>query len=188
MAGSCGSDYKVAGFLSPVGAVLGLSGFFVCFSPAPDIFSIPFFFFAAIIEIYVYLRFKDFLNRHYDFSRVNKLIAFLIIFCVLDFTLGVLDSLIPDSKGELALTGTLAFAILIPGGIAQIMFCRRLLRLNGTLHGLLKPFAYTGMVIAIALLSVVFVLVGIFLTPVYSTLLGIILIKGPEQAEIPEFV
>jgi len=84
--------------------------------------------------------------------------------------------------------GVLGFCVLIPAAIAQFVLCKRLLQLNGTLHGLLKPLAYIGMTISVCALTLIFVFVGMFLAPVYATLLGIILIKGPEQPEIPEFV
>lgn len=132
------------------------------------------------LMIYAYLKFRELLNRRYDFHAVDTLIPILIaggiITGAFSYSARVFDS--PIVSGVMgAMTGLIM-------GILGIVYARRLLRMNGNLNGYLKPLAYTYMAASICFVLLVFAPVGLILYLAADVILALVFFKGEELEQL----
>lgn len=135
---------------------------------------------SKILAIYAYLRFRDLLNRRYDFHAVDRLIPILIVVGVLTGALSYGARLFESPVPSIAM-GVMTAMIM---GILGIVYSRRLLRLNGNLNGYLKPLAYTCLAGSICFLLVVLAPVALVLYRTSDVILGLAFFKGEELEEL----
>ena len=69
-------------------------------------------------------------------------------------------------------------------GVLGIVYARRLLRMNGTLNGYLKPLAYSYLIGSICFVLLVFAPLGLVLFRVGDIILGLAFFKGDELEEL----
>lgn len=125
--------------------------------------------------LYAFLRFRHLLNHRYGFHAVDKLIIIVFAGGALIGVLSYLVRLLPDFKVPLIATGVM---LMIVCGILGIVYATRLLRLNSSLNGLLKPLAYISMAASICFTLVVLSPLGLVLMVASTVVLGLVLLRN----------
>lgn len=186
------NKYKLAGYCAIASAILYIPACVISILyEIPAISTpvlLPFIFIFGIgqtlCSLYAFKRFRDYLNENYDFHAIDKLVIPIILLCVAITVTSLSGYVVPQLEllflGLMAITG-------ITGAILLLIFCILLLRLQVSLNGLLKPYAYTMIAACICFITCILVPVGLILAAVTDFMLGIILLKTPEKLEV-EFV
>ncbi|MBN1456455.1 MAG: hypothetical protein JW912_01215 [Sedimentisphaerales bacterium] len=186
------NKYKFAGYCAIASAVLYIPACVI-----PIVYEIPatstpvllpFIFIFNIVQVvcslYAFKRFKDYLNENYDFHTIDKLVMPIIILCVAITVFSLSGYIVPQLDllfmVLMAVTGIIAVIVLI-------FFSVFLLRLEVSLNGLLKPYAYTTIVMCICFIIFFLIPIGMILASVTDFILGIILLKPAEEPTV-EFV
>ena len=185
--------YKTAGWLSITSAILAIPLSVITIIQmlkrssgrilAP--FSIILLLLTVVFGLYAVYKFRDLLNRKYEFHKVDTLITIVILGSILMTCERVLFRLIYPAGMVPMLV--LIVATGIPLSIVGIMFAARLLELNDDLNGLLKPLAYTYMVACILFLTIILSDFGHIALIAFHVMLGIALIRSGRES-LPEFV
>jgi hypothetical protein len=124
--------------------------------------------------LYVIYSLRGLLNSRFKFHEVDVLAAISL----LSLGTGQLESFME----------ILTVAALIVFGILSIMFATRLLRLSGSLYGLLKPFCYVTIGSGIFLVTVFLLPVAILAGAVADIILGVIFFRAAEQTPPDEIL
>lgn len=139
---------------------------------------------SKVFGIFAILRFRHLLNQRYDFHAVDHLI---VIQVVLGLALGVFSYLMRFIESNVAVIGIMVSLGLV-FGIVGIVYATRLLRVPGTLNGLLKPLAYLNMIGSICFLTFFLAPIGLILFVVCNILLGMLFLSREGELEEVEFV
>jgi hypothetical protein len=123
------------------------------------------------VMFYAVIRFRHLLDNQYGFHEVDNLIIILFFWGVALGLFSYLTRLMPEFKIPILETGA-TFAVSY--GVLGIVYAVRLLKLNGTLSGLLKPLAYTVMAASICSCMVIFAPMGLALNFAHSIILGLV--------------
>ena len=195
-----GNPYALAGWLAITSAALifpyTILGLLFDASPRRFWALLPFITILLIVQtacsLYAFYRFRDLLNERYQFHDVDMLIMILIwgtvlLTAFLCFSRFVLLLGLPPLAVKIP-SLILILAIGIPLSILGIVFSVKLLKLKGTLNGLLKPYAITYIVGCAFFLTVVLAFLGLFAMAAVDVMLGIIFLRGREESMVPEFV
>ncbi|MCK5564141.1 MAG: hypothetical protein KAJ07_02750 [Planctomycetes bacterium] len=181
--------YKFAGYCAITSAVLYIP---VCVvSIAYEIPStstpvlLPFIFIFSVVQaacsLYAFKRFRDYLNENYDFHAIDKLVMPIIILCAVLTVISLLGYIAP----QLELLFMILMAVMgIAGAIVLIFYSVFLLRLEVSLNGLLKPYAYTMIAACICFMLFILIPIGMILAAVTDILLGLILLKPKEEMQV----
>ena len=129
--------------------------------------------------------FKVMLNERYRFHAVDGLIITIIIASIAITIVGLLGRGIPEFK---IIGGISMIVIGIPLSIISIIYALKLLKLNGTLNGLLKPIVYTQLATSICFLTFVLIPVGFLIMIANTVLIGLSMMRGQEETEELEFI
>lgn len=146
----------------------------------------------AFMALYAFGSFKTFLNRRYGFHEVDGLIIAIIIgACML--TLVAVGGRAANVLFGLDLPATLAFiAGIITFGIllalVSIVFAIKLLHLESDLGGFLKPYAFATIAAGVCFATVILAPLGLLIDAATNVMLGLIFLRRPTAAEVPEFV
>ncbi|MCK4721644.1 hypothetical protein KAU08_13330 [bacterium] len=197
--------YRIAGWmaLASVCVVIPCGVMNMLIGARPDKFFslIPVLAYFSLLEwtlsSYAFYRFKDFLNEHYNFHKVDVFIIIFIISSMIMYIIMITtlvlagDSMptrgMPIHPAKIAgIIGVAANGLIF--GILGIIFGVKLLKLEAGLHGLLKPMAYVAIAGSICILLFLLAPLGSLLFSVFTILMAIVLIKGKDREEIPEFV
>jgi len=149
-----------------------------------EIYLIPLHVVNAAVGVYILYKFRLLLHERYDFHRTDQLITILIGANIVFGLLGLGDiySRVFGMAYELG-WAVVSMALFVPYGIVTVVFGWMLLKLQGDLLGLLKPFAYTtiasGCCAATILLSPVGMLFGIAALVIQ----GIIFMRARDEVE-----
>jgi hypothetical protein len=133
--------------------------------------------------LYVISSLRKLLNIRFKFHDVDTYISLMIWGNVVLATLSLLSL---GSERLESLMGVLIVIALIFFGILSIMFATRLLRLSGSLYGLLKAYSYTTVVSGICLITVFLLPLAIILGAVADVVLGVIFFRAAEQTPLDE--
>jgi hypothetical protein len=138
-------------------------------------------------SVYAFYQFKNLLNERYQFHDVDMLVIIIIIGSILLVPVILIFRAIPVMN--LRIIGALAVgAIGMPLAIIGIVFSVKLLRLNQSLHGLLKPLAFTNLAACCFFLTFILAIFGLMLAAAFDLLLGIAFLRGEEKEPETEFV
>jgi hypothetical protein len=132
--------------------------------------------------LYILSSLKKLLNSRFRFHDVDIYISLLIWGNII---LSILSLLSLESRKIESALNILSNVALIVFGILSIMFATRLLRLSGSLYGLLKPFSYTQIVCGICFITVVLFPVGVIAGAIGDVILGVIFFRAAEQPPSP---
>lgn len=132
------------------------------------------------LGIYAYLKFRELLNRRYDFRAVDRLIPILIVVGVATGALAYAARSV-ESPLASAVMGLMTGLIM---GVLGIVYSRRLLRMSGNLNGYLKPLAYTYLAASICFVLVVFAPLGLVLFRAADIILALAFFKGEELEQL----
>jgi hypothetical protein len=135
--------------------------------------------------LYVIYSLRGLLNSRFKFHEVDVYISLMIWGNVVLAAI----SLLSLGTGQLeSFMEILTVAALIVFGILSIMFATRLLRLSGSLYGLLKPFCYVTIGSGIFLVTVFLLPVAILAGAVADIILGVIFFRAAEQTPPDEIL
>ena len=144
----------------------------------------------TIFSVYTLSKFREFLNEHYNFRKIDLLITFAIwwniIFQLLSLTLnGLIFVMWPISPKLMTIIELSFFSIaMITTGIIDIFIGINLLRIKEIMSNLLTTFAYMILIGGICELSVILAFpVALLLVPASCVVLGLIFLKEKEQVE-----
>ena len=112
---------------------------------------------------------------------IDKLVMPIIILCAAITVIGLSGHIVPQF--ELLLMVLMA----VSGGLAAIVllfFSVLLLRLQVSLNGLLKPYAYATIAMCICFMIFFLIPIGMILASVTDFILGLILLKPKEEMQV----
>jgi hypothetical protein len=138
-------------------------------------------------SLYAFYQFKILLNERYQFHDVDMLVTIIIIGTIFFTAIVLVFRAMPAIN--LRIIGAAAIGVIgMPLAVLGIVFSVKLLRLNQSLHGLLKPLAFTNLAACCFFLTFFLALFGLLLAAVFDLLLGIAFLRGEEKEPEPEFV
>jgi hypothetical protein len=138
-------------------------------------------------SIYAFYQFKHLLNQRYQYHDADILIMVMIIGTILITTLVLPFKAFTSMPMNLVGLVPVIF-IGVPISIVGIVFGVKLLRLNHSLHGLLKPLAFTNIAACCCFMTVLLAPIGMLLAVTFDLLLGVAFLRGEEKDTDPEFV
>jgi hypothetical protein len=121
--------------------------------------------------VYLLVTFKRLLHENFTFHAVDRVIALLVKVNIVSAAVSLLGLAVPPLESALGVVG---IVLAVAGGIAQIMFGVKLLRLPGNLGGLHKPYGYLNIVTGFCLATVVLLPLGMVTSAVADVMLGTI--------------
>jgi hypothetical protein len=201
-------QYEIVGWMSITSAILLFPAIVLGLileigrKPAILIFLVPYvlLFGASMgLSLYVLYRFKRLLNDRYEFHDVDNIITAIVILGsvmgVVGIAIKIAGTFMKVNTNDLMTLlpfalGAMAFIVLIglPMSILSIVFAVRLLRLQDSLYGLLKPYAYLTIVAAALFATFLLAFLGFFFDVACSVLLGLIFLRAARGMPQPEFV
>lgn len=140
-----------------------------------------------VCSLYAFYQFKNLLNERYQFHDVDLLVTILIIGTILFTSIILIFRAFPAFPMRIAGVAVMT-AMGMPLAIIGIVFSVKLLRLNQSLHGLLKPLAFTNLAACCFFMTVILAFFGLLLAAAFDLLLGIAFLRGEEKEPEPEFV
>ncbi|MDP8206190.1 MAG: hypothetical protein P9L92_05960 [Candidatus Electryonea clarkiae] len=150
-------------------------------------------------SVYAVIWFRRLLNRRFDFHAVDTLITLLIIAQVLLTFVSIYLRSLPMAAMDGHMEKKEALALIIPAlitlcsvafpmAIVGIVFGIRILRLNDTLFGYLKPLAYTQIIGSSLILTFFLAPIGGLVLMAGEIFQALILIQSARELPEPEFV
>ncbi len=133
--------------------------------------------------LYIITSLKKLLNGRFNFYDVNIYILLLIWG---NIVLAALSLISIGSKRLEGGMGALSIAAVVFFGILSILFATRLLRLPGTLYGLLKPYCYITIGSGVCLITVFLFPIGVIAGAVTDVILGVIFFRAAEEPPSPD--
>ncbi len=133
-----------------------------------------------LVGIYVLFMFRRLLIERHNFYMVDKLILVLIFCYATSALIGTAElvHIIPQYSFMTALPILFSLTSLI-----SIVYAFRLLKLEGNLSGLLKPYVYTMIASGVCGVTIVLGQFGSIISMVSLILLGMILIRAESEPE-----
>ena len=181
--------YGLAGWLAIASAVLiipqiVISVFVKALGLGWELYLAPLYFVNAAIGIYILYVFRMLLHDGYDFHRTDRLITIMIwvniAFAIIQ--LGDTFSRISGMNYELEL-GILSMALFVPYSIISIVFGLTLLKLQGDLFELLRPFAYTTIAAGVCGATVILAPLGMLFAIASLVIQGMIFFRTKDEVE-----
>lgn len=136
-------------------------------------------FVSLALFIFVFSSLKNLLNTRYSFRDTDIFINILILANIASAVIGVFGILFPNLKN---VAGVVSLVLIVPIGIVSIVFATKLLRLQDTMYGMLKPFAYTSMAVGLCNASIVLIPIALIASAVSDIILGIIFMRAAESS------
>lgn len=144
----------------------------------------------AGLVIYAFYRFKNYLNERHQFYRTDVLIMVIVAGAIVITTIGLTGRVVSSLGAPTpVLLGFIAglFVVGVPLGILSVIFGIKLLELQDSLNGYLKPYAFLNIIAGVCFATFILAPLGLLIDAVANVILGLILLKkGP--ATQPEFV
>jgi hypothetical protein len=140
-----------------------------------------------ILYVAIALFLRRLLNARFTFHDTDRSIDLMIVLNVAASVIAVVATCLSHVKEKEALE-IAALAIVAFQGLVQVRFGVRLLRLQDSLDGMLKPFCYLNMATGICMASVVLMLVGVLVSSISDLMLGTIffyiarLVRAPDSS------
>ena len=132
----------------------------------------------TILFVAITLFLKRLLSRIYSFHDTDKSIDLMIMANAVAGIFVIGGMYISQIKET---AGIAALVIIVFQGIVQIQFGYKLLKLQNSLGGLLKPFSYLNMVTGVCVASIVLILVGVVVSAISDLMLATIFFNVAKQ-------
>ena len=129
--------------------------------------------------VYLLVTFKRLLHENFTFHAVDTVIALLVKVNIVSAAVSLLALAVQPLESALGVVG---IVLAVAGGIAQIMFGVKLLRLPGNLGGLHKPYGYLNIVTGFCLATVVLLPLGMVTSAVADVMLGTIFFQAAGRS------
>jgi len=146
----------------------------------------------AAFVLFAFYRFKVYLNERHSFHATDVLIVVIIAGAIAITTIGLSGKVVNWIGGPAptpVLLGFIALMVIIgvPLGILSVIFGIKLLELQDSLNGLLKPYAILNIAAGVCFATFVLAPLGLLIGAAGDVVMGLILLrKGPSP--VPEFV
>ena len=185
------NQYTLAGWLAIISAILlvpeiGLAVLLEFISSSMEVIIAPIHIVNLIIGVYILYMFRKLLNREFNFHSTDLIITILIIINIVSFIIGIIE--LGGSMFGLDLTAdhnlTIVIFVLIVNCILTIIFGVMLLKLEGDLYGMLKPYAYTTIGSGVCGATVILAPIGFLAAIAGLVMLGMIFLRAKRDAEI----
>ena len=137
--------------------------------------------------IYVFYMFRKLLNERYNFHDCDMLITLLIwwniVFTVIGIFLKLAFMVLAPASESVAIIIFATYFVwaMTTGGIIDIIFAVRLLRIKDSLSDLLKVFAYITIASGIAQVTVILSPIALIMIPVWCVILGMVFLREKEE-------
>ena len=144
----------------------------------------------AALIIFAFYRFKVYLNERHSFHATDVLIIIIIAGAIAITTVALTGKVVAWMGAPTpVLLGFIAGLVMIgvPLGILSVFFGIKLLELQDSLQGLLKPYAFLNIAAGVCFATFILAPLGLLIDAVGNILLGMILLKKGPVAQ-PEFV
>ena len=135
----------------------------------------------TILFVAITLFLKRFLNRIFNFHDTDKSIDLMIMANVVAGAFVVGGMYISQIKET---AGIAALVIMVFQGIVQLQFGYKLLKLQNSLGGLLKPFCYLNIATGLCIASIVLILVGVVVSAISDLMLATIFFNVAKQLKV----
>lgn len=135
----------------------------------------------TILFVAITLFLKRLLNRIFYFHDTDKSIDLMIMANVVAGAFVVGGMYIYQIKET---AGIAALVIMVFQGIVQLQFGYKLLKLQNSLGGLLKPFCYLNMATGACIASIVLLLVGVVVSAISDLMLATIFFNVSKQLKV----
>ncbi len=132
----------------------------------------------VVLYVYVLSSLRSLLEERFSFNAVSALIAAIIS---LNIALAVLMVLAVPFAAIETPVGIISLLALVALGIIYIVIGAKLLALNNTLYGMLKPFSYTFITAGACYATIIFTPVGILVGMANMIILAIIFFRAIED-------
>jgi hypothetical protein len=149
-------------------------------NPAFVMFVVLFAFVDMLLNIYILYMFRQLLNRQFGFHLVDDLITYLIIAFVVIGMVNISGWMFFGLRDMIKIFLLILFC---PLGVLMTMFGFRMLQLQDSLFGLLKPYAYLTIAGGICCATILLAFFGMLIAMVSAIIQGLIFIRCSEQAE-----
>jgi hypothetical protein len=149
-------------------------------NPAFGLFVILFALIDMLLNIYILFAFRQMLNREFGFHMIDDLVPYLIIMFVIFGITNISGWMFFEVRDIIKIVLALLFC---PLGILLTLFGIRMLQLQDSLFGLLKPYAYLTIVSGICCITILLAFFGMLISMVSAIIQGLIFIRCSEQAE-----
>ena len=126
------------------------------------------------LYIYLLLTLRSLLWAKYDFHGVDALVHVMIAINVLVVAMGEL----PDAMFDTTAGFVISMGAVMVLGVLLIIFGVRLLRLDGDLYGLRKPYCYACMAMGACLAFPWFFVIGLLISVAADVMLALIFFRA----------
>jgi hypothetical protein len=140
----------------------------------------------TFLLFYLLTTLRRFLHERHTFGGADGAISLLIAVNVISAATGLFVLVVPQYESSLGIPGVV---LVIVGGIAQITFGGKFLRLPDNLEGLRKPYGYLNIVTGVCLVTVVLLPLGVVASAVADVMLGTIFFqaaRGSDQSSVKD--
>jgi hypothetical protein len=144
----------------------------------------------AVMVLYAFYRFKNYLNERHQFHRTDALIIVIIAGAIVITTIGLTGRVFSSLGAPTpVLLGFIAGLMIVgvPLGILSVIFGIKLLELEDGLNGYLKPYAFLNIIAGVCFATFILAPLGLLIGAVGDVIMGMILLKKGPVAQ-PEFV
>lgn len=135
----------------------------------------------AFLLVYLLTALRRLLRERYAFQTADGAISLLIAVNLVSATVDLFAIVAPQYESLLDIPGVV---LVVAGGIAQIAFGTKFLRLPDDLEGLRKPYGYLNIATGVCLVTVVLLPLGVVASAVADVMLGTIFFQAagdPDQ-------
>ena len=129
--------------------------------------------------VYLLVTFKRLLHENHSFHAADAVISLLVKVNLVSAAVSLVGLAVPQLESALGIVGII---LAVAGGIVQLMFGVKLLRLPGNLGGLHKPYCYLNIVTGLCLATVVLLPIGMVTSAVADVMLGTIFFHAAGRA------
>jgi hypothetical protein len=188
--------FKTAGWISFLGIMLMIPTLVVTIIsihvPPMLLIYIPLTLLGNACSIYILIEFKRLLNERYYFHGVDRIITaqiiITLIMAVIDDSSRIVTALIPPLGFIAVLSAAMLIAGMIVGGILGIIEGVRLLAIQDSVSGLLRPYAIIGIIYSSCICTIILLPVACLLIIPSGVILGMMFLRTAGSEAQVEFV
>lgn len=186
--GELGKDkLRLAGWLAILYTLIQIPSFVLSFfsgaEPDNELYDSLFKVFTVVdmlLWIYLFLVFKKFVNLRFDYGGVNRVIQFIVVLSIIMYGLVFLMG---QGDEELDIASLVYFILMIPLGVALILFGKRLLNIEAEFK-YLRTYAWLNILLGISTATVVLLMLAVPLGVIASLLLAMLFFEAANEIKL----
>jgi hypothetical protein len=134
----------------------------------------------VLVDTFLYYKFRELLNRRYNFHETDSIILLIIFGNILIGFFNIIGYMIPSIQMIMKIPILVLF---VPFGILFTVFGVQLLKLKNDLFGFLKPNAYTTITVGTCVATAILFFIGVLIDVAAGLMQGLIFLKSAEDVE-----